>query len=219
MIPAVPARADAPNFWVRCTVSNESAYIDPIVAFGARSSHAHVFFGTKVRRTDNSETLRDRAKSNCSAPGDFSGYWIPTVHDAHGDLVTPDDVLVYYRRSRPEPVVPFPRMLEVVSTDVHYSCGRGTPQMPAFGVCETGSPRLILFVAPGPDDPNFPEVRIDVRWTSHTDATGWTTSADTQGPRHGDFMNGWKRRTLAYLIANCLELAGACGRVTAEDLQ
>lgn len=89
--------------------------------------------------------------------------------------------------------------------------------MPDFGYCETGSPRLIVQVAPGPGDRNFPEVRIDVRWTSHRDATGWTTSSDAQGPRHGDFLNGWTRRSLVYLIDKCLENEGKCGQVNAKD--
>lgn len=216
---STPARAGAPKFWVRCTVTRESANIDPIVAFGGVSAHAHVFFGTSVRRTDNSETLRDRARSNCSAPGDFSGYWVPTVHNAKGKLVTPDDVLVYYRQFRPEPVVPFPRMLGAVSTDVRYSCGRGTPAMSDFGYCQKGSPRIIVNLAPLPEQPNFPEVRIDVRWTSYRNATGWTTSSDAQGPRHGDFLNGWKRKPLQYLIDRCLEHAKACGKVDAKDFK
>ena len=211
-----------PVFWVRCEPTITEANIDPIVAPGGTSSHSHVFFGTRVRSTDTGDSLRDRGRTNCSVPADFSGYWVPTVRDAEGNLLTPDDVLVYYRKASPGPTVPFPQDFGVVSTHVFYSCGKGTTLSTEFRFCPAPtSPRIIVIVRPMEGDPNFPEVRIAVRWTSYedVDASTWVVSSDSSGAlRHGDFLNGWTRRDLRHIIEKCINVAsGACGRVDESD--
>lgn len=216
---ATPAYAQKGKelFWVKCEVTRPEAAVDPIASFGKVAPHTHVFFGTKVSSTTTNQDLRARARTNCSAPKDFSGYWMPTVHDADGALLTPDDLLVYYRRARPGPIVPFPKGFKRVSEDVYYSCGRGTPTTPTFTYCEPPtSPRMIIVFRPRADERNFPEVRLDVRWTSHPgeDASTWVASSDDMAPRHGDFMNGWDRRALRRLIDRCLNRGELCGKIT-----
>lgn len=214
------------KFWVKCRVTIEERAIDPILAFGTESMHPHVFFGTRITRVTTGDSLRDRARTNCSAETDFSGYWVPTFYDARGALITPDDLLVYYRASDvTRPVVPFPQDLARVSEDVRYSCGRGTEVTSRFHVCPApSSPRLIVKIAPEPGvDPNFPEVRLDVRWTSQVgaDPSTWTASSDGMSVHHGDFLNGWTRRDLRRLIDGCLNALTparfACGKVTGAE--
>ncbi|MGH2631585.1 MAG: DUF1996 domain-containing protein [Actinomycetota bacterium] len=209
-------------FWVECDVTTEERSIDPIMAFGGISAHEQVIFGSKLGRRSTGNTLRARGFTTCSAPVDFSGYWVPTFHDADGNLVTPDDIVVYFYAMGDRTRVPFPQDFGRVSEEVYYTCGRGTPRGTDFRSCPAPtSPRMIIIFKPGPGDPNFPETRLGIRWTSQVgaDPSTWTASSDP-GPMHGDFLNAWKRRDLRMLIDKCLNdpTPVKCGMITPGDL-
>jgi hypothetical protein len=208
-------------FWVKCTVTRRENFIDPITAYGVKSAHQHVIFGSKVRRTSTPDTLRRKAFTNCSAPTDFSGYWIPTFYDSQGHLMTPDDIVVYYAALGDRTRVPFPQDFARVSEQVVYTCGRGTHRSLEFRPCPAPtSPRMIVIFQPGPGDPNFPETRLGIRWTSQVgaDPSTWTASSDPKA-MHGDFMNGWIRKDLRMLIDRCLNdpKVQGCGKITKKD--
>jgi Domain of unknown function (DUF1996) len=174
-----------------------------------------------VRRISTPDTLRARAFTNCSAPTDFSGYWVPTFRDAQGRLMTPDDITVYYAALGDRTRVPFPQDFARVSEEVVYTCGRGTPRSSEFRPCPAPtSPRMIVIFEPGPGDPNFPETRLGIRWTSKVgaDPSTWTASSGSMA-MHGDFMNGWLRKDLKTLIARCLNdpAVQGCGKITEKD--
>lgn len=231
--PAASAKTE-PKFWVRCGMTVSDQAIDPIVSFGTKSAHKHVFFGAWVSPFDSNRTLRHQwQEPECSTPKDRSGYWMPSVRqetpyqgDAPGtmEIVLPTELLVYYRNANPgRRVVPFPQNLQIVTQAVVYSCGRGTAVAGSPYPCAPGtSPRAIAIVRPEPGQPNFPEVRMDFKWDDEEyragiDPSAWVWDSDVQGPRHADFMNAWNRRGLTHLINKCLNRGERCGKITEAD--
>ncbi len=88
-------------FRVRCKVSH-IAYDDPIVYPGqVGGSHLHMFFGnTRANATSTPDSILNSGSSTCDGFHlNRSAYWVPTLHDANGDVVVPLDsgLFVYYK--------------------------------------------------------------------------------------------------------------------------
>lgn len=80
------------------------AYDDPIVYFGQPGkSHLHQFYGNlTVDASSTYSSIRATGDSTCSptpgAPVNRSAYWMPAMLDGAGNVVRPDNVLIYYKR-------------------------------------------------------------------------------------------------------------------------
>lgn len=98
-IPASTAAEPTGNFRVVCEFSH-LAYDDPIVFPGQPGkSHLHMFFGNRTANASSTyESLRAAGDGTCNGgPLNRSGYWMPAVHDASGQVVVPDQLAVYYK--------------------------------------------------------------------------------------------------------------------------
>jgi hypothetical protein len=98
-IPESTAWEPSGNFRTRCEFSH-LAYDDPIVYPGEPgTSHLHVFFGnTDADAHSTYESLRSTGESTCQGgPLNRTGYWVPAVHDASGQVVVPDYFQLYYK--------------------------------------------------------------------------------------------------------------------------
>lgn len=80
-------------------------YDDPIVYPGQPGkSHLHQFYGNlSANAFSTYESLRKGGHSNCSDPRvnavNRSGYWMPALLDGNGNVIQPDFVSIYYKRS------------------------------------------------------------------------------------------------------------------------
>jgi hypothetical protein len=74
---------------------------DPIVYPGQPGkSHLHQFYGnTAANAYSTYESLRTTGGSTCFSPLNRSAYWMPALLDGKGNVVRPDYVAVYYKRT------------------------------------------------------------------------------------------------------------------------
>lgn len=108
---------------------------DPIVAPGGTSGHSHTFWGNVDTNPDTTTRahLRDGDGGSTCMGGAMnkSAYWVPTLLDAAGEPVVPDNIFVYYKRGYwgqdASSIQPLPEGLKMIST----------PELPN-GVRQTG---------------------------------------------------------------------------------
>jgi hypothetical protein len=92
---ATPERAPG-SFRVECELVGQRP-VDPIASFGRPSHHVHDLFGnTSLTKTSTHDSLL-AGSTNCTAAGDRSGYWTPSLVSPHGRLVKPERGVFYYR--------------------------------------------------------------------------------------------------------------------------
>ena len=87
------------QFRIACEFSH-FAYDDPIVAPGEPGgSHLHMFFGnTDVNAYSTYDTLANSGSSTCNGQEiNRTGYWMPALFDAAGDVRIPMRAIVYYK--------------------------------------------------------------------------------------------------------------------------
>ncbi len=104
------------NFRMACAYSH-FAYDDPIVFPGQPGrSHLHMFFGnTAVDANTTTDSLVNSGGSSCNGfELNRSGYWTPAVHDGKGNLVVPDQIILYYKTTMPSQTVAMPQGLKMV---------------------------------------------------------------------------------------------------------
>jgi hypothetical protein len=98
-IPASTEWEPSGSFRTFCAYSH-LAYDDPIIFPGKRgAAHLHMFFGNvRADAMSTYQSLRTTGDSTCQG-GDLNrtGYWIPTVHNAAGQVVVPDYFELYYK--------------------------------------------------------------------------------------------------------------------------
>jgi hypothetical protein len=130
-----------PEFHTDCSVSGESPD-DPIVFPNLPgASHLHTFFGPKVTAASTAKDLLAES-TTCTAPGDNSAYWAPTLLK-NGVPVTMKNFRAYYgaKIKDPETVRPFPPGLVMVQGDAkkQVATPAGTSsQFWCAGSAETG---------------------------------------------------------------------------------
>jgi len=79
---------------------------DPLVRFGRPgASHEHLFLGNQEIDAFSENTgggpndINRSSRTTCPGGGaNLSGYWVPTLNDANGNVQHPDDVNIYYKR-------------------------------------------------------------------------------------------------------------------------
>lgn len=84
-----------------CHVSH-FAYTDPIVFPGKKAAtHLHMFFGnTSTNESSTRQSLMSADASTCKGGTlNKSAYWVPAMHNARGEAIIPQQVLVYYKIS------------------------------------------------------------------------------------------------------------------------
>lgn len=128
---------------------------DPIVRPGLPGAfHSHDFFGN--RSTDALSTIATlrRGRSSCEPAADRSAYWVPTLYEADGRVLTATAFSAYYTtpNTRPRRVRPFPRGLKMLAGDMEarapqtdplvaaWTClGARVSPAPTIGRCPAGS--------------------------------------------------------------------------------
>ncbi|MDH3295267.1 MAG: DUF1996 domain-containing protein [Acidimicrobiia bacterium] len=124
------------QFRVACQYSH-FAYDDPIVFPGQPgTSHLHMFFGnTDTNAFTTTDALVNSGGGSCNGfELNRSGYWTPALLDGRGNVVVPQQIILYYKTKFPEMVQPLPQGLKMISGStsgsftasgqLHWSCGR-----------------------------------------------------------------------------------------------
>jgi hypothetical protein len=132
-----PVSAAHHEFQANCSVTRELPD-DPIVRPGMPgTSHMHSFLGNT---TVNAFTTFDSLKSggtSCRAPGDMSGYWMPTLYNGN-QVVDPVGPQIIYYKSGVEDytsVRPFPPGLRIVAGSPSATPAQFLPNSPEGWTC------------------------------------------------------------------------------------
>ena len=105
------------NFRMACAYSHFS-YDDPIVFPGQPGkSHLHMFFGnTAVDAHTTTNSLVNSGGGSCNGfELNRSGYWTPAVLDGKGNIVVPDQIILYYKTKDPSSTVGMPQGLKMIA--------------------------------------------------------------------------------------------------------
>ncbi len=98
-IPPSSASEPSGSFRTFCGFSHLS-YDDPIVYPGQRgAAHLHMYFGNTAADAHSTyQSLRSSGNGTCQGgPLNRSGYWVPAMHNAAGQVVVPDYFEIYYK--------------------------------------------------------------------------------------------------------------------------
>lgn len=81
--------------------AGQIGYYDPIVFPGQPDkSHLHQFFGNlTVTPSSTHASLRGSGDTTCVNPLNRSAYWMPAMLDGKGNVIRPDYISVYYKRT------------------------------------------------------------------------------------------------------------------------
>jgi hypothetical protein len=92
---------------------------DPIVSpREPGASHFHEFFGNVDIDADSTTEDVRNADTTCETKADRASYWAPSLLDARGQRIAPEDLAVYYRAGRgvdPTSVEPYPYGLAMIA--------------------------------------------------------------------------------------------------------
>ncbi|MEU5625790.1 DUF1996 domain-containing protein [Streptomyces tendae] len=104
------------EFQANCGVSH-TAPDDPIVyAQQPGKSHDHTFMGNTTTNAYSTTASLDAGSTTCLAPGDRSGYWMPTMYDGDRPVLPVGPQTIYYKAGVTDytSVRPFPKGLRYV---------------------------------------------------------------------------------------------------------
>lgn len=98
--PASPAPEGVGAFRFMCN-AGQLSYDDPIMYPGQPGrSHLHQFYGnTGANAYSTYSSLRTSGQSTCMSPVNRSAYWMPAMLDGKGNVVRPNVISIYYKRS------------------------------------------------------------------------------------------------------------------------
>jgi hypothetical protein len=136
------------SFRFFCGVSH-LAFDDPIVAPGqAGGAHLHMFFGnTEADASSTYSSLRRSGDGTCSGgPVNRSAYWTPALLNGDGDVLTPDEILVYYKVGKSSPdIEELPAGLMMIGG---YDMGTGTDHAQSWKCNATGASGVTIPTCP-----------------------------------------------------------------------
>lgn len=127
-IPAVPPVTGVTPSWANppdryfhefqadCAVSR-TAPDDPIVFAGRPgASHNHTFMGNTTTDAYSTTASLGAGGTRCDAPGDLSGYWMPTLYNGNQAVLPIGPQVIYYKSGVTDykSVRPFPKGLRFV---------------------------------------------------------------------------------------------------------
>src|SRR5690348_8243308 len=98
----VPSRANPPHryfheFQANCAVSHHRPD-DPIVYPGQPgASHDHTFMGNTTTNAASTAASLLAGGTLCRAPGDRSGYWMPTMYSGSQPVLPDFPQVIYYK--------------------------------------------------------------------------------------------------------------------------
>jgi hypothetical protein len=125
------------------------AFDDPIVAPGqAGGAHLHMFFGnTEADASSTYSSLRRSGDGTCSGgPVNRSAYWTPALLNGDGDVLTPDEILVYYKVGKSSPdIEELPAGLMMIGG---YDMGTGTDHAQSWKCNATGASGVTIPTCP-----------------------------------------------------------------------
>jgi hypothetical protein len=124
------------QFRVACEYSH-FGYDDPIIHPNQPgASHLHMFFGnTEVNAFTTLDSLVNTGGGTCSGfELNRSGYWTPALLDGRGNVIVPDQIIIYYKTKYPGQVSPLPQGMQMLAGNfdaesfetrntLHWSCG------------------------------------------------------------------------------------------------
>ena len=93
----VPPNAYFHEFQANCS-ANHVLPDDPIVFPGqAGASHMHTFLGNSTTNAATTLASLNAGSTTCLAPGDRSGYWMPTLYNGSQQILPTGPQVVYYK--------------------------------------------------------------------------------------------------------------------------
>ncbi|MZD04642.1 DUF1996 domain-containing protein [Streptomyces sp. SID5785] len=104
------------EFQAHCSVTHTKPD-DPIVYPGQPGkSHDHTFMGNTTTDANSTTASLDAGSTKCLAPGDRSGYWMPTMLKGDTPVLPVGDQTIYYKAGVTDytSVRPFPKGLRFV---------------------------------------------------------------------------------------------------------
>ncbi|MFF8779256.1 DUF1996 domain-containing protein [Streptomyces sp. NPDC015140] len=104
------------EFQANCAVSH-TAPDDPIVyPRQPGKSHDHTFMGNTTTNANSTTASLEAGSTTCLAPGDRSGYWMPTMYDGDRPVLPIGPQVIYYKAGVTDytSVRPFPKGLRYV---------------------------------------------------------------------------------------------------------
>ncbi|MGW7297969.1 DUF1996 domain-containing protein [Streptomyces sp. NPDC054829] len=111
-----PAPAYFHEFQANCEVTHTAAD-DPIVYPGQPGrSHDHTFMGNRSTDANSTTDSLFGGATSCLAPGDASGYWMPSLYDGDRKVLPVGPQVIYYKSGVTDytSVRPFPKGLRFV---------------------------------------------------------------------------------------------------------
>jgi hypothetical protein len=112
-----PPHAYFHEFQANCAVSRSNLTDDPIVFFGQPgASHSHTFMGNTTTNAGTTLASLQAGGTSCRAPGDKSGYWMPTMFNGSQAVQPTGPQVIYYKTNLIDytSVRPFPLGLRFV---------------------------------------------------------------------------------------------------------
>jgi hypothetical protein len=115
----VPPHRYFHEFQANCAVSHTRPD-DPIVyPQQPGKSHDHTFMGNTTTNASSTTASLSAGGTTCKAPGDLSGYWMPTLYNGDKQILPVGPQVIYYKAGITDytSVRPFPRGLRFVVGD------------------------------------------------------------------------------------------------------
>ena len=160
-----PAHAYFHEFQANCSVTHDLPD-DPIVYAGKPgASHMHTFMGSTVTNAGTTPDQLLAGSTACKAPGDKSGYWMPTLYNGDRAMDPIGPQVIYYKTGITDytAVRPFPKGLRFVVGDPAsnaadfkghpgfvegWECGNSSFNIDFPVTCPAGTELNIRFQAP-----------------------------------------------------------------------
>jgi uncharacterized protein DUF1996/F5/8 type C domain-containing protein len=164
-----PSMGNPPNayfheFQANCSVSRSNLMDDPIVYPGQPgASHMHTFMGNTTTNANSTLASLQAGGTSCKAPGDKSGYWMPTMYNGDQEVMPVGPQVIYYKTNLIDytSVRPFPPGLRFVVGNPHatpaeflassyegWECGESYNNADFPASCPAGTQLNIRFQAP-----------------------------------------------------------------------
>ncbi len=152
------------EFQANCSVSHTKPD-DPIV-YPQRpgASHDHTFMGNTTTDAASTTASLDAGRTTCKAPGDKSGYWMPTLFNADRPVLPIGPQTIYYKAGVTDytSVRPFPKGLRFVVGDPMQTAEEFRHHPGFVEGWECGDS---YFNVEFPKDcPNRPDIQLNIRF-------------------------------------------------------
>ncbi|MDX6350133.1 MAG: hypothetical protein QOF84_4923 [Streptomyces sp.] len=158
-----PPHAYFHEFQANCSVTR-TLKDDPIVYPGqSGASHDHTFMGNTTTDANSTTASLGAGGTSCKAPGDKSGYWMPTLYKGGQQILPVGPQVIYYKTGVLDytSVRPFPKGLRFVVGSMNatpeqflsasvegWECGDSYKNADFPASCPTGTQLNVRYQAP-----------------------------------------------------------------------